>query len=318
MRPVLALLALACSAPADPKPADDAGAPVDEVVPPADGPYLGEADGFEAPDFDLDALGAGVADLLVGAPALHGGPVIRALDALMVDQGDGCPTWAIDESGNPYWSSACTTPAGTRYDGYGLFLLYDNTEQDGVIWTGTLLYAAMEVSSPEGTQLRANGGAGQLHGISTDGSEVYYALLDGEFAYNGPEAAGTFLEEADVQPALAVWATRSPGSPDGGAVNLSGRLAREGGAVRAVAFNDTLWIGEGWGGSCPDEPAGSLSVLTSEGVWLEVAFDGPTWDSGPTPAGACDGCGRASYRGADVGALCVDFSAVSALEVWPW
>ena len=73
MRHFPALLAVACAAPADPKPGATGGAPGEEVVPPADGPYLGDADGLDTPDFDLEALGAGVEALLVGAPALHGG-----------------------------------------------------------------------------------------------------------------------------------------------------------------------------------------------------------------------------------------------------
>jgi hypothetical protein len=146
--------------------------------------------------------------------------------------------------------------------------------------------------------------------VTTDGATFDYRELDGDFAWDGPEAAGTWLA-SDISPALFVQAWLDPSSGQGVTVIDGAISGLEGGA--AVVFETvTATIGAP-SSDCTPEPFGALSVLDGGGNWFDLQFGGSNAADAFSGDETCDGCAQAWYRGVDMGQACPDFG-----PLWAW
>ncbi len=171
------------------------------------------------------------------------------------------------------------------------------------------------MTTPEGYVFEAAGGAYVLWGVTDDGADAFYTVVQDGFAYDGPAAQGTWLGDG-VSPEIVSYGLRYP-SVDGRAVYVSGRVLVDDGPVEAVVFEELFMYSAELGSPCPSEPAGMVSVLDGEGAWFDILFDGGQWGEA-VDADACDGCGGAWYQGSYLGEVCADFGVLLDWENNPW
>jgi hypothetical protein len=287
------------------------GEPADTDTGQADttAPYLADPTGEDAPSFSSEDVAGAVQEALSLIMQVDGAPVIAAYESLLSQTDSGCPLWT-DYKGTPLWYDTCTTDAGVRFEGYGLALAWDGTDDgSGNIWTGTQLYSAGTITDADGHTFTAGGSAGSLTGYSAEGAQLHYTYVEDGFGWDGPEAAGTWLTWG-LSPTLVWYTVRDPGS-GGKAIILSGSVGMESGPISAVVLDGLYLVEESLGSSCGIEPSGTISLLDAEGHWYDLIFDGPTDAQPEVPAEVCDGCATAWYRGSALGEACVDFSVLT-------
>ncbi len=303
---ILTTLLLACGEDAPEPAAEDTG--TDSALPAEEAPYLADPDGSEAPDFSSDDVAAAVEDALILITQLDVEPIVSVYDALLDQSDSSCPLWS-DYKGTPLWYDTCTADSGVRFDGYGLAQPWEGTDDgSGNLWWGTQLYSIATITDADGQVFTTGGSAASLSGVSADGAELTYKVIEGGFSWDGPEAAGTWLDRG-ITPTLAWYSGRDPGS-GGQVITVSGSITIDEGPIAAVVLDSIYLTDEILGSSCGEEPSGTISVLDSEGRWYDLIFDGPTDAVPEVPADVCDGCATAWYRGAPLGEACVDFSVL--------
>ena len=273
------LLLLACRAPAEPI---DTG--VDEPT-----PYIYEdAETVEA-SMTADDIGQAISALLEDTLQIHASPVFDSYDAIMTAQEPDCPNYYENE-GNLYWYDYCYSSDGSYFTGYAFSLEYEDYPAEGYVYNGRALNAVAEVSTGEGHLFSAGGTAQFLRADSTEEAHdvqhiIWYSVIQGSYAYDGPEAAGTWLNEG-ISPDLTLQIAEIPEEAEAG---VSGRTFTADGGVSGLsgdigtflfdAFQ--VWPAE-FGNSCPEEPHGMISVRDEDGLWYDVVFDGSEpWSSEP-------------------------------------
>lgn len=280
---------------------DDTDAPADEL------PYVLPDDAVDEPPAEVDvaALTASVQAAFDAALGLHALPVITAFGAAATDHDEACPPIWTETETALQWYGDCTTEGGTTYAGYALYeaaAVYDETF-DG---TTTYLYGAGSITTAEGHTLLVGGTAAVSTGMTDEGPSGQ-STVTGSFAWDGPDAAGTWLADGTELDLTMAWLRAEWGRYvffDGAMVPSTGSPVH----FSQVAVLDVI---------CPNEPGGMVSVRGPDG-WVDVTFDLDLNAPEATPAAACDGCGRATYRGVDVGELCIDVDGLASFGDAPW
>ncbi len=317
--PTLALAAVgACGGDPD-DAAGPAGAATDSgdawTEPARDDPYIDAAPDPDPAAFDAAEVVVVVEQALVGARAVHAGPVIAAYNEAIASVGDDCPLWTSDGT-TPYWVGGCSTADGATFDGYGTRLVYEGFADGDVVWDGEAVNGVGAIETAAGHTFIAGGLAQRLAGVQSDGALVFYSALNAGFAYDGPASTGTWLADG-LSPELVTYALLDD-TTGGRALYLTGRVEVPDGPVRAVVFEELLLIDAALGGACPQEPSGGLSVLGVDG-WYDLTFHGPQLESGEdVDASRCDGCGTAWHKGVAIGEACIDFSSMTDWIDSPW
>jgi hypothetical protein len=297
-----------------PSPTEDTAG--EEPYTPA--PYIYEEESPPSADLaaaDLEsAIDAAVASVL----ALNAAPVFPAYHAAMAGAQSDCPAY-YDYQGSQYWYDQCSTDAGTSFSGYGFYQLYDDYDAgDGVVYDGESLSGVAQITTPEGYNFAAGGAAYNLVAYSPVDAEwryTYFAsVIQGAFAWDGPEADGTWLADG-LAPDLSVAAYNTD---YGNFASVDGGLSGLGGDVDTVVFDGVVLIDASLGSSCPSEPSGTVSVRDAYGNWYDVVFDGPPDLETTADPDLCDGCGAAFFHGEPVGAVCADFTPLLDWETAPW
>ncbi len=311
LRPLALLVAIACGG-------TPGGEPTDAADPPS--PYVVDAPPVDEPTVSVGeierALQAGL-DLTLDVTAA---PVRSAYDAAMTDRTSACPYEYVTPDGT-YWFDSCTCESGAEFDGY-VFALGESGVLDpysGMILDYWYAFGGATVTTDEGDGLEISGGAVMYEGhgdTGTTGFDYYYSEVKGTFRWDGPEAAGTWLE-LGLDPDLVF---QSQAYPDYGAVLLvldGGLAGFEGGW--AVAYDDNTLGGPIVGLSCEEEPTGTLGVRAPDGTWYDLRFDSVVMGDEAAPeAEKCDGCAAAFFQGERVGEVCADFSGLLDRAVRPW
>lgn len=275
--------------------------------------WLGDVEDVEVPDFDADGVGVAVEDALALLVDLHAGPLLEGYDALAEELTDDCPAIYEDE-GFEYWYDSCETETGTRFEGYGGLYVYEDYESDGWVYDGRQLLAVASVVTADGDTFQGAGMASHLT-ATADTLTLYYTTFDPGFSWDGDSAEGTWLADG-LDPGMYVYRYSYSGVL--AQVYVTGSLSLPvGGAIEAVAFDEVLVGNELAGVSCPEELAGTVSVLDTEGRWIDLVFDVPT-DLWSAEVPDCDGCGTAWYRGEQLGQVCVDPTVLGGSTGTPW
>lgn len=316
-------LILACGD-KDEAPATDTGA--DEgpgVVEDDDSPYLGEVDGDPGETFDAAAVEEAVEGLVAAARQLHAYPALLAYSDMMGLADEDCPTWYTSEEGLEYWYDSCTTEGGAAFEGYGYTVEYSEEEYpegfadgDGNHWWGLQYYGIASIAAPDGSSFTSGGGAGLLYGYTDEGNSIFYSAVNEGFAYDGSYSEGTWLG-AGLDPEMAMYAIHSP-EVDGRIFVISGRATVESEGVHAVVLDEITIFDEALGSTCPEEPAGTVSILDSEGNWYDLVFDGPDFSGNGGEAERCDGCAEAWQGATLLGEACIDFSPLLDWDTHPF
>jgi hypothetical protein len=311
MRPtplLLALLAAGC-APVEP---DVTPAEVEEPA-----PYIFDEEAPPVADLEAGDLEAAIESAIALSLTLNAAPIFPAYDAAMVGAEESCPAY-YDYQGSQYWYDTCTASTGARYSGYSFYQLYDGYDAgDGSVYDGQTVYGVAEIVTPDGYTYEAGGSAQNL--VATGPGYTYFSsVIAGSFAWDGPEAAGTWLETG-VSPDITLLGYVIPES--GNYIMLDGGLSGLGGDLDTVVFDAVvLFDFAGPSGSpCPTEPGGVVSVRDGVGNWYDVVFDGPSeYGLEMSDPALCDGCGSAWFRGEPIGEVCADFTSLLDWEVSPW
>lgn len=299
-----ALLLIGC--PAEPTP------PVEEdTYEPA--PYIYDEEESPVPTLTAADLEAAIDTSLVQVLTLNAAPVFPAYaEAMTGAQGD-CPSY-YEADGNVYWYDQCTSDLGASFNGYNFYYLYDNFDAgDGSVYNGEAISGVAEITTADGKTFVSGGSAYNLV-ITGDGYTSYYSVIAGSFAWDGDDAAGTWLGEG-LAPDITISAYSVP---DWGAlITVDGGVSGTGGELDSIVFDSVTMMTENVN-TCSTEPGGVVSLRDSDGNWYDVVFDGPIlYDDVIDPA-VCDGCGEAWYRGEPMGTVCADFNALVDWEVSPW
>jgi len=285
-----------------------------------DEPYLSDDTDVDLPSFDAEAVGAALGAAMTDARQISAVPVVAGYFEATAGMDETCPGW-LNFDGTEYWYDYCTTLDGTTFDGYGAHVLFEDYPLgDGNYWDGYQISSLGSVTTPAGDVFEAAGAAYVLWTEASDGGLIYQSYVEGGFSYDGPAAAGTWLED-NLSPTLSTYAIAypgfGPGADDGNAIVLSGQVLVEDASVAAVVFEELFIYDETLGSPCPSEPDGMISVLNTSGVWVDLVFDGGQWGEAVDPA-VCDGCGSAWYQGNLLGEVCADFSGLTDWGTNPW
>ncbi len=301
----LLLLATGCG-PADP---EVTGEPAIEPA-----PYIYEEDAPPVAELTAAELEGAIEGAVALSLTLNAGPIFPAYEAAMAGAEDACPAW-YDYQGSQYWYDTCTATTGAHYSGYSFFQSYvDYDAGDGNLYNGNSVYGVARIVTPDGYTYEAGGSATNL--VATGPGYVYFSSqVAGAFAWDGPEAAGTWLETG-VSPDITLLGYVVADA--GNYVMIDGGLSGLGGELDTVVFDAVVLYDAGLGSPCPTEPGGVVSVRDPGGSWYDVVFDGPSDYGVEADADLCDGCGAAFFRGEPLGEVCVDFTTLLDWEVSPW
>jgi len=300
---LLPLLAVSCKP--DQNPVTDSA-----TREPQQAPYLlDDSDGAPVA-VDRPAVEAALAAAVSAARGTNAQPALNSYASAVSGASAACPSRYTDSNGLPYWNDACTTEGGTSFSGYGYAIDYVNTDNgDGYLWTGSGLYTAATVTTPESLTFTGSGSAYALRGVASDGTIVYYSVVNGQFTWDGAEAAGTWL--TGTSPGMTMWLSENA-ETHGAYFNGSVPITAPGFDVAVLEETSIASANAGW--PCPGEVSGSVSVHSVAGVWYEVVFDGG-WTQDAT---TCDQCGTVWVDGVAQAEACVDASAWVDWEGSPW
>ena len=218
---LLPLVALACTAeppddssssnpPAATSPAPTVPGPVldtgtSEVDEPA--PYIVEEDDLPDVTVDLAEAEAALQDAIDLALTVHALPVESSYNAAMSTQGSQCPYYYTTADGT-YWFDNCTAESGAEFNGY-VFAYGESGVSDG--YGGTFDYwqafGAATVVDPSGHLLEMGGQAYHTTGYGF-GFTTYTSVVQGTFAFDGPEGDGTWMGEG-VDPDFILYGYRA-------------------------------------------------------------------------------------------------------------
>lgn len=310
---IVSLLAGCAGTPQDGDPGDPATVP----EPPSD--YIFEEGDLPEPTSSLEDIAEALQVALDLTMTVHAAPVQQAYDAAMAGSTVACPYVYATPDGS-YWYDSCTASDGSEFDGYvfayeaqGIYDVYSGLMLD--YWYA---FGGATVESSDGYRLELAGGAVSIKGYgSQSGTEfvVYQTDVGGTFAWEGPEADGTWLA-AGVEPDLVVNITAVP------LVNQSSIFLQGGfGGFNdgwAIAFDDNAIGGELLGLPCAEEVSGTLGVRATDGTWYDIQFQGSDGTDVDYDGAACDGCGDVFYQGEPMGEICIDFSTLVEMGVAPW
>ncbi len=326
---LLPLVALACTAeppddtsssdpPAATSPAPTVPGPVidtgtSEVDEPA--PYIVEEDDLPDVTVDLAEAEGALQDALDLALTVHALPVESSYNAAMSTQGSQCPYYYTTADGT-YWFDNCTAESGAEFNGY-VFAYGESGVSDG--YGGTFDYwqafGAATVVDPSGHLLEMGGQAYHTTGYGF-GFTTYTSVVQGTFAFDGPEGDGTWMGEG-IDPDFILYGYRAGEGDDAARLMyVDGGFGGIGDGW-AVAFDENQIAEAELGVACPDELSGTVGVRSPEGQWVDVIFQGDA-AGGFVPAGGCDGCGDAFVQGELVGTLCVDPTGLVGWGESPW
>ncbi len=291
--------------------------PVDTAVAYEPVPYTYDAPAADAPTFDGDEMAIAIADAIDAARKITGAPVLLAYNTVMATADEDCPNY-YELDGNVYWYDQCTTDSGSEFSGYSFYYAYDDFDAgDGNIYNGAQVFGVAQMWDVEGHELAIGGSAADLAISAADGAYTYwYSLAQGSFAWDGAGTEGTWVTPG-MAPDLILTAILYP-AYDGHMFYISGGVSGLGGTYDTVVFDELTLFDEGIGGSCAEEPGGTISIRDGNGYWYDLFLDGQIETSDSVRGSDCDGCAEVWYQGQSLGEVCTDYSTLTDFEGAPW
>ena len=295
-----------------------------EAQPPADTgvepvPYIYDAEEEATPTLTADDVAVRIGEALGGLWDISASPIFPAYHAAMAGSDDGCPNY-YEYDGNAYWYDDCESDAGATFSGYAFDYVYADYPYKNVLLNGEALYGVGSVSTSEGSL--SFGGSATFYTVTPDLPEddanwyiTAYNQVQGGFAGDGDDAAGTWLEAGEA-PDLYTASYYVP-SYEGRYIYADGAVTADDGTP--VVFDTLALYSANLIPECPDEPYGGMSVRDENGEWYDVVFHGPSEYGAETDPALCDACGDVWYHGELLGSACADFGSLTSWEgQTPW
>lgn len=285
-------------------------------------PYIFEETDPPVASLTTDEIASAISQGVDAVLDMTAAPIFAAYDEAMAGAESGCPDY-YDYEGNEYWYDQCESGDGTAFSGYTFYVVYDNYDPgDGYLYNGTAINGVSQIASPDGAVFSAGGAAYVLSQEHTGTGDddithtIFTSIIQGAFSYDGPAGEGTWLTEG-LSPNLSIQAAYAP-DLDGHYIYVDGSVTDLEGAATDVVLDGLLLIDQNLYSTCPEEPAGTVSVRDASGGWYDVIFDGPTEIGASVDSALCDGCGSVYFQGEPLGSACLDFGALIAWETSPW
>lgn len=278
--------------------------------------------GPDVPPPDPVAMATSLEAALTLVPELSTRACFDVYADLAADSTRVCPLVVGTELGREWAMDSCTGPGGTTYSGTMVFdddqheyvadTLFDDWFTPygslvGPAWpepgaftgdTNGLWIDGHAAIGPPGGEIDSFLLAGRFRSLSAtqDGVQLRWHGLEGTCLYDRP--VGTWI---DRRPTLWVHlAQLSAEGSDAYRTEVDGTIGNLPAPYASVSFQALAWTDPRLGGSCALEPTGAVELRHDDGPAYRVTF-----------GDACDGCGRISVLGFDLGEMCADFSALA-------
>ncbi len=317
MRPALPilLLGLAACGGSEEDPATGSGQADDGSGAQTPSEYTYDPGEDAVDDFSAEDAGEAIDAFVLDAFTLNAAPVFQAYEASLEHSDDSCPDW-YEQDGNVFWYSYCTSETGAYYDGYGFTYVYEDSDLfgDGGLWDALVMSGAATITTPDGSTFHYGGYAYLAEGYNEDyAADTYYSAVAGAFTWDSVDASGSWIADG-ASPAYALYILDS--GQYGKAVYMAGSASMQEGPASAIDVGELSLYGSDWGFPCELEPAGTISVRSLKGTWVDVVYDvdPSTW----ALDGECDGCGEGFVNGDSIGQVCSDFSGLLDWDGAPW
>lgn len=285
------------------------------IVEPPETPISHEYEVIESVSaLDISAMEEEVNEAIAQMRDHHSREIVDSYYEGMGYADDQCPT-AYEVDGNAFWYGYCYSELGLSFDGYLFFNAYEETDlfSDGTLWDAEVVNGSSTLHHDSLGKSNYSGNAYLAQGINPQGADVFLSVTQGSFLVEA--ADDVFLQEG-WSPWLTLYGFRQQ-TPlgSGKALSISGSLPYSGEHVGALSFSNMVTFNSLFGHPCPQEPIGTMSVRSSNGVWLDVEFDvTQDWQL----IGECDGCGMATTQFGDTYEFCVDLEPLILWEETPW
>ena len=281
--------------------------------------YTPEADDSDGPgDLDLDAVAAALQQVFAESRTLNARPVLDTYQDILAQSDAGCPSY-YEQDGNIFWYASCTAASGAAYSGYAFYNVYEGVDLfgDGNAWDADALFGTADMVDATGTgHVHLGGSAYVAEAVSQDGALLWYTAVTGAFFGDTAAAQGTWMESGQA-PAMSLYAARYD-QADVNILYLFGNAALSGEVTAMSTEGLAIYTYVPGIYPCAEEPMGALALRDAEGRWYELTFDINPETLAVRAGGACDGCGTLSYKGEEVGQVCIDGSVLVDWEVTPW
>ena len=265
------------------------------------------------PSLDIASMEEEVNEAIAQMRDNHSREIVDSYYNVMDYADEQCPT-AYEDDGNAFWYGYCDSGQGLSFDGYLFFNTYDDYDlfSDGTLWDAEIINGSTTMYHDSFGKSHYSGNAYIAQGVNNEGADVFLSAVQGSFLVESSD-------DVQLQEGWSPWMTMYAFRQDTGfgvskVLILNGSIPLSGIHVGALSFsNMAAFAAPGY--PCPKEPTGTLSLRSSQGVWLDVAFD-VTEDWQLT--GECDGCGMATTEFGDAYEFCVDVAPLVLWEEVPW
>lgn len=263
---------------------------------------------------DIAAMEEEVNDAIAQMRGHHSREIVDSYYDVMNYADEQCPT-AYEVDGNAFWYGYCYSEQGLSFDGYLFFNTYENYDlfSDGTLWDAEVVNGSTTLYHDALGKSNYSGNAYLAQGVNAQGADVFLSATQGSFLVEA--ASEDFLQEG-WSPWLTLYGLRQDtalGSAK--AFMVTGSLPYSGAHIGALSFSNMVTFNSLFGHPCPQEPTGTMSVRSSQGVWLDIEFDvTEDWQL----VGECDGCGMATTQFGDTYEFCVDLEPLILWEGTPW
>ena len=269
---------------------------------------------------DLEALAAELEMQLGTLRSYSAGQLIDSYEDA-IEQSDGyCPN-AYEVDGNAFWYADCSASSGTSFRGYMFYNQYESMDLfgDGGVWNATAVAGSADVLHSDGVRIHWGGNGYHAQGVTADEADAYYSHVNGSFLDDSADP-DSVLSEGFSSTFGQYAVTKTVALQDGSHATwrgyyANGTLETLGEHVSAIQFTDVGIFDALTGYPCPEEPIGTIGIRSAGGQWMDLVFDvDPNWQL----TGECDGCGRLTHKGEELGQACLDGSVMLDWEERPW
>ena len=198
-------------------------------------------------------------------------PTLAQIDTILSEADETCPTYFTNGE-TPYWADQCTSEVGAEFQGYGTLVhLEDELQDDGSTVSGSYYYGEGQISSSTGQTIQIEGGIVNSDTRAEDGTVYHNRMVDGS-VYNDNEDDWTSWEYG---PRFQLTGALQPET----GLKLFFGAAELETETTAVFIDEIVMLVSNYG-LCEEEPGANIQVFTEDSGWLDIAFNGPTFDPG--------------------------------------
>lgn len=279
--------------------------------------YTADLEDDEVEPVDLELLQIETQAVIDRLVSLNGSAVAPAFEATRAWGDENCPLYNFYSETASYYDCSCNTRDGSSFYGDAFYATYEGTEDDGETFERFELFSHARSEGISGERFYSAGSTVVESRTYADGSARFFSRDLGLMFSDVEGTADSWISSGLQNDMTQTLTTTSGGMP--ASFNANGSIASLGGTFDAIWLESFLIGSEASGWQCAGEPSSALWMRRDDGLWVEITFDVPQGSAeAPEDRTLCDGCGRATVGGVDIGAICLDFSALFDWSGAPW